>query len=47
MLSAKQGNFGYHFYNVWYTAVLDPGPSALKLSKPAREPSKIRKKITH
>ena len=37
MFSAKQGNYWYHFYNVfWYDAVLDwglnPGPPALDAS---------------
>ena len=39
MLSAKQENYWYHFYNVltlWYDAVLDwglnPGPPALEAS---------------
>ena len=36
MLSAKQGNYWYHFYNVFGMAVLDwgfnPGPPALKAS---------------
>ena len=36
MFSAKQGHYWYHFYNVWYDAVLDwglkPGPPALKAS---------------
>ena len=38
MLSAKQGNYWYHFYKVlvWYDAVLDwelnPGPPALDAS---------------
>ena len=36
MLSAKQGNYWYHFYNVLYDAVLDwglnPGPPALNAS---------------
>ena len=36
MLSAKQGKYWYHFYNVWYDAILDwglnPGPTALEAS---------------
>ena len=36
MFSAKQGHYWYHFYNVWYDAVLDwglnPGPSALEVN---------------
>ena len=37
MFSAKQGNYWYHFYNVfWYDAILDwglnPGPPALDTS---------------
>ena len=36
MLSAKQGNYWYHFNRLWYDAVLDwglnPGPSALDAS---------------
>ena len=36
MLSAKQGNYWYHFYNVFGNAVLDwglnPGPPALDAS---------------
>ena len=36
MLSAKQGNYWYHFYYVWYDSVLNwglnPGPPALEAS---------------
>ena len=32
MLSAKQGNYWYHFYNVVLDWGLDPGPPALEAS---------------